>query len=178
MQVFVPYPDLKKSVECLDPSRLGNQIYRECLTLARSKWPNHPVSLMWKDHIFFLCAYAFAGLNELSFRGHFYPNIFDKFHEIQMKHKDTGPPPWWNDRRVHNSHKANLLRKDYAHYSQFNWQVKPSEYYFYPQINRSENILRLQPVIRGYGKIEDTFPIGRLYEIDPPSQKKGSLVVS
>lgn len=33
MQVFLPYPDLRASVSCLDPKRLGNQVYREAKTL-------------------------------------------------------------------------------------------------------------------------------------------------
>ena len=50
MQTFLPYPDFAKSARVLDPSRLGNQFYREGLTLLRGKWPNHPASKMWADH--------------------------------------------------------------------------------------------------------------------------------
>jgi hypothetical protein len=144
MQVFVPSTCIKESVKCLDNKRLGNQIYRECLTLARGKWPNHPVSKMWQFHTYFLCEYAFAGLTELQDRGKHYPNIFDKFHEIQMNVKDTGPPIWWGDMRVHESHQANLLRKDFEYYSQFGWTVQPSEYYYYPQNTDNEKLLLIK----------------------------------
>ena len=130
MQVFVPYPSVKESVRCLDAKRLGNQIYRECLTLARGKWPNHPVSKMWWNHTYFLCDYALAGLEELSYRGLYYPNIFDKIHIIQITKTNTGPPIWWGDERVHLSHQSNLLRKDPEHYSQYFGEVPPMDYYY------------------------------------------------
>lgn len=150
MQVFIPYADLTESVKCLDASRLGNQIYRECLTLARGRWPNHPVSKMWKHHTYFLCEYAFAGLTELQDRGRHYPDTFDKFHDIQLKCLDTGPPLWWGDQRVHNSHKANLLRKDFTHYSQFGWQyqVQPSDAYYYPEFDEVKVLKAIQPRIK------------------------------
>jgi len=143
VQVFVPYPSLKQSVMSLDPSRLGNQIYRECLTLATGGWPNHPVAKMWKHHTFFLCKYALNGLLELQNRGLYYPHIFEKFTRICNSVKDTGPPIWWGNEKVHNSHKANLLRKDYTYYSQFGWQyeVNPADAYYYPTINEREVLL-------------------------------------
>ena len=141
MQVFVPFPDLKQSVKCLDDKRLGNQIYRECLTLARGKWPNHPVSKMWRFHTYFLCEYAFAGLIELQDRGRHYPNTFDQFHDIQLKFRDTGPPSWWGDNRVHSSHKANLYRKDPVHYHEFQG-FSPVPYY-YPPFNEREELRRI-----------------------------------
>lgn len=138
MQVFVPFPDIKQSVRALDPSRLGNQIYRECLTLARGKWPNHPVSKMWWNHTYFLCEYAFAGLVELQDRGKHYPNIFDSFHEIQMSVVDTGPPIWWGDPKVHLCHQSNLKRKDPEHYKDF--QVVSTMDYYYPSLSQKEII--------------------------------------
>ena len=65
MQVFLPYPDFAKSVECLDPSRLGNQIYREALTLIKGGWKHHPASKMWANHKHALAKYWIAGLDEL-----------------------------------------------------------------------------------------------------------------
>ena len=48
MQTFLPYPSFSESMKCLDPKRLGNQVYRECLTLIRGGWSNHPIAKMWK----------------------------------------------------------------------------------------------------------------------------------
>ena len=150
MQVFVPYPDLKQSVQCLDKSRLGNQVYRECLTILSvlkkgpttpkgnpTGWYNHPATQMWYNHSYFLCEYAFAGLEELSYRGLHYPNIFDKVHEIQLTKRDTGPPMWWGDNRVHLSHRSSLLQKDPDHYRQY-FEGTPKMDYFWPVINKEE----------------------------------------
>ena len=140
MQVFVPFPDIEKSVACLDPTRLGNQIYRECLTLARGKWENHPVSKMWFNHTYFLCEYAFAGLRELEKRGRVYPDTFDKFHDIQMKVSNTGPPIWWGDAKVHISHQANLIAKAPEHYKQY-FPSRKKQPYYYPNYSREEIML-------------------------------------
>lgn len=42
-------------------------------------------------------------------------------------------PPWLGDERVHSSHRANLLRKKYAHYSQFGWKETPVKGYYWPR---------------------------------------------
>jgi len=137
MQVFVPYPDIKKSVQCLDNTRLGNQIYRECLTIAKGRWPNHPATKMWWNHTYFLCEYAFAGLEELSYRGKHYPNSFDRFHDIQMSVEDTGPPIWWGDDKVHTSHASALLYKDPDHYRQY-FDNLPKIDYYWPSYSQEE----------------------------------------
>jgi hypothetical protein len=38
-------------------------------------------------------------------------------------------PPWWGHRPLHSSHRANLLRKDPAHYGRFGWTEEPSTTY-------------------------------------------------
>jgi len=75
MQTFLPLPDLGASVHCLDPSRLGNQVYREGMTLIRGGWPNHPASRMWKGYKTALACYLLSGLEELSQRGRYYGEI-------------------------------------------------------------------------------------------------------
>ena len=52
-QVFLPSPDLRASVCCLDPKRLGNQIYREAKTLITGGWtetpePDTKLAYIWK----------------------------------------------------------------------------------------------------------------------------------
>lgn len=73
MQVFMPYPNLQRSVSCLDPHRFGNQVYREAKTLISGSWPNHPAAKIWADHKCALAQYALHGLAELSKRGRPYP---------------------------------------------------------------------------------------------------------
>lgn len=124
MQVFLPYADLEKSVCCLDPKRLGNQVYRECLTIIRGGWLNHPVSKMWRGYECALARYALAGLEELSRRGRHYPHHISTF--TAYLDADNQTPPWFGDGRLHASHRAALLYKDYAWYSQFGWSEEPA----------------------------------------------------
>ena len=54
-----------------------------------------------------------------------YNNTMDKYdikHWIVM-------PSWLGKEEFHSSHRANLLRKDFEYYSQFNWQENPDNPY-------------------------------------------------
>ena len=101
----------------LDPSRLGNQIYREALTLIRGGWPNHPAARMWEGHTHALASYGLAGLKELNNRGRFYPHHEETFRHFLDHSEDTGLPWWFGDPDFHKAHRSNLLRKDRQHYS-------------------------------------------------------------
>ena len=41
-------------------------------------------------------------------------------------------PKWLGNSRFHHSHQSNLLRKNYKHYSQFNWNVANNLPYVWP----------------------------------------------
>lgn len=128
MQTFVPYANLRKSMACLDNSRLGNQVYREGLTLLNGGWANHPASKMWRGHEHHLTLYCLAGALEMQTRvsnntGPWKKEIADKwvlfFYEKLKEYTDSGYPVWWGDDKIHDSHKSNLLKKDPQHYSKF-----------------------------------------------------------
>jgi len=138
MQTFITDGDYHKSHRNLDPSRLGNQIYREALTLARRGWPHHSASIMWRGHIYELCEYAIAGLDVLHERGHYYPHHYDNFRSIQKEHKDIGRPWWMLDGgyfyKFIRSHKSNLIRKLPDYYSQL-WPDIPNNLeYLWPDM--------------------------------------------
>lgn len=117
----------------LDPKRLGNQVYRECMTLLRGGWPNHPASKMWQGHRYHLALYAAAGLEELAFRGHTYPLIEQEILEFLELNTNTGPPCWLGVEEFHASHRSNLLRKNKEYYEQFGW-TEPSDLpYIWPK---------------------------------------------
>jgi hypothetical protein len=78
MQTFLPHPDYFESMRCLDKSRLGNQVWREGITLIRGGWPNHPASKMWRGHEYHLGLYLLAGVEALKERGKDYPEIRKK----------------------------------------------------------------------------------------------------
>lgn len=89
MQVFMPYPDLNQSVCCLDDKRLGNQVYREGLTLLRGGWKNHPVAKIWENHKPCLAQYCLYGLEELIKRNKIPPNIFKIRAKLQTLQNST-----------------------------------------------------------------------------------------
>ena len=112
MQTFLPFPDYKKSMECLDKSRLGNQVWREGITLLRGGWKNHPACKMWKGHEYHLGCYLLAGLEVLQERNKKqYDEIYQKIINEMMKYSNTGAPSWLGDEKFHASHRSNLLRK-------------------------------------------------------------------
>lgn len=130
MQTFLPYPNFYESLKTLDKSRLGNQIYREGLTLIRGGWKNHPAYKMWRDYKPALAMYIWVGLDVLKERGKGYEH-----HREELLDYLVFPivyPPWIGDERVHASHRSNLLRKDPVWYGQFQWKEPNDIPYFWP----------------------------------------------
>ena len=125
MQTFLPYPDFAKSAAALDPSRLGNQVYREGKTLIQGGWPHHPAAKMWVGHKPALAEYCLACLNELEKRGRRYPHHVEFFTAIRNE-GEVVMPEWFGDERVHSSHRAALLFKNPQHYGQFGWSESPA----------------------------------------------------
>ena len=125
MQTFLAYPDYYKSMQCLDKSRLGNQVWREGLTLIRGGWPNHPASKMWRGHFYHLGLYLLEGIKVLAERGKDYPEVRAKIELEMSKHPDTGAPTWFGNEAFHASHRAALLYKLPEWYSQFGWTEQP-----------------------------------------------------
>lgn len=149
MQVFLPYPDFEASVRCLDPKRLGNQIYRECLTLIRGGWPSHPVARMWADYKPALASYALCGLDELNRRGYDYPHHRNTFRQYLSSRIVL--PPFIGDDRLHSSHRAALLYKNLAWYGRFGWTehlAVPDDRerlpYFWPVWQFTKETIRVQ----------------------------------
>lgn len=116
MQVFCPFLDIKESVSCLDNKRLGNQIYRECLTLINGGWKNHPASKIWANYKYGLAKYALYGLEELSKRNRNYPHHRETFLKILKNTEDTGFPDVVGYEPFHLSHRSNLARKNPLYY--------------------------------------------------------------
>jgi len=119
MQTFLPYKDFDRTARVLDDKRLGNQAYREGLTLIRGGWPNHPASKMWQGHTGALAKYCLALLKELKRRGRDYPHWFEYFEDVLNNTTERDDPRWLGKKAFHDSHKAMLYRKDPQHYKQF-----------------------------------------------------------
>jgi len=131
MQTFLPYPDFKKSLDCLDFRRLGKQRVEakqiiNALTLPEYGWKRHPATLMWKNNIEALKLYHNIAIETWVERG--YKNNMTMFETI-----DNPKMPWWFGlNKFHASHRSNLLRKDYKFYSKYKWTEAHDLQYFWP----------------------------------------------
>ncbi len=121
MQTFLPYESFQKSAQCLDNKRLNKQI-TEAMQIytanvnfelgIKSGWQNHPAVKMWRGYNEALLGYRNWCIREWHSRGY-------SSHTISNIAKVTIYPPWLGSPEFHLSHKSNLLRKDFEHYSKF-----------------------------------------------------------
>jgi len=133
MQTFLPHPDYYQSMLSLDKSRLGNQVWREGLTLIRGGWPNHPASKMWKGYEYHLGLYLLAGIAALKVqRNKHYVEVEKKIRAEMEKHPNNGPPPWLGNEQFHASHRSNLIRKNPDYYRSFGWTEPDNLPYVWP----------------------------------------------
>ena len=140
MQTFLPYPSFAESAQCLDKRRLNNQI-KECQQILNALlnpeakgWKNHPAVLMWKGHEDYLYYYATECYR--IWRMHS-PNdhlSFKKILEMDIP-RNNEKPSWLGYQKFHDSHKSNLLRKDFEFYSQYNWNIPSDLEYVWPTKN-------------------------------------------
>ena len=129
MQTFLPHATFDESVRKIDPSRLGNQVWREGMTLIRGGWHNHPASKMWAGYEQGLALYLLHGVKEFERRGKSYwgrPWCIELARMIDRPIEEIVLPPWMGDERIHSSHRSCLLAKDYKYYSRFGWTEKPT----------------------------------------------------
>jgi len=132
MQTFLPYPDFKKSAQCLDYRRLGKQRveakqiidllekHDDGEDISKLPWGNHPAVRMWIGYRDALIIYYNTILLEWIKRG--YKNtmktIIPDYNYNQIEF-----PEWLGREDFHNAHKSNLLRKDKEFYGKYNWNI-------------------------------------------------------
>jgi len=142
MQTFLPYEDFQKSASVLDYRRLGKQrVEVKQILLAnfqgpikgdrKTPWYNHPACRMWRGYEGALIAYGIAICEEWSNRG-YVDNIYSELYEMTNRKLNYDGPPWLGRKDFHDSHKSNLLYKQYSHYKQFNWNVPLNLPYVWP----------------------------------------------
>lgn len=130
MQVFLPYPSFQQSVACLDKSRLGNQIWRECKTLLNGGWKHHPVAKMWSDYHHALAGYMWCGISELVRRNDITTETqlalddyliarFPMKPGLRVFDRHWKLPPFIGNSDFHLSHRLNLLWKAPEWYSKY-----------------------------------------------------------
>jgi hypothetical protein len=142
MQTFLPYANFINTAYALDRRRLGKQRIETkqillTLTGESEGWKNHPAVKMWKGYEMSLAFYgsiiciAWKSYgykdNQLQWFKDTYIYVGRRFKK-RLEH-----PPWLGDQRVHSSHRAALLHKDYEHYSQFGWREEPKLNYYWPK---------------------------------------------
>lgn len=147
MQTFLPLPSFRESAKCLDNKRLGKQRVEckqilLCLGVALgnhvpgpTRWKHHPAVLMWAGHEIALLVYAIVVCREWTSRG-FKDQLETEFVTAYTRLRPTIDvnryPPWFNQSNLHASHRSSLLRKDWKHYSQFDWDDPIYLPYFWP----------------------------------------------
>jgi len=138
MQTFLPFPSFERSAGVLDSQRLGNQCYRECLTLYYRGWPNHPAARMWRRYEYAFCDYAWWCAWEMYKRGGWAPGVATKWMSFWIEEREKWEPlvpVWLGDERLHLSHQANLVRKDHERYSELFPGVEPMDGYWWPKLD-------------------------------------------
>lgn len=135
MQTFLPFSDIKESLKVLDNKRLGKQRVEAYQIISaitgRPKkdgtpykgWLNHPCSIMWKDYVPMLKLYYNSCIDEWINRGFKNTMVKEEIYENIVY------PIWFGDKKFHNSHKSNLLKKDQNFYSKYKWDVDPTKPY-------------------------------------------------
>lgn len=120
MQTFLPFPDFKKSLECLDNKRLNKQkvenfqILNILLNRTDSKaWRNHPAVKMWAGYENALKEYQNFTIDECLKRG------FKNTLNYETISGNIVYPKWLGNEEFHRSHRSNLLRKDKNYYSKY-----------------------------------------------------------
>lgn len=115
MNVYLPYPDFRRSAKCLSNAHLHEQrlavrglIYDIVIHHRQNEWSGHMTQL--------LEVYA-ATLAEWSRRGVLVADVVP----VMLDHGDR-PPAWLGDRRFHDSQREALLRLDPAHYERMKWR--------------------------------------------------------
>lgn len=130
MQTFVPFTDNAMNAAVLDSRRLnkqlleGRQIYKILANNQRSgAWANHPAVKMWRNYDTGLFEYLRHMKDECVNRGISTEKNWNALVNMHNNNWHRGDnivmPPWWGDMLVHDSHKANLYRKDSDYYEQF-----------------------------------------------------------
>jgi predicted DNA-binding transcriptional regulator AlpA len=135
MQTFMTDRDYATVSYQLDNKRLGKQrvetyqIMRS-LTGISGGWINHPATQMWKGYEYSLAEYGLQMCEEWLSRG-FKDSLYQKFADA-LDSLPYSTQPWWvANLSLHQTHQSNLLRKDFAHYSQ-HFQVQDDLPYVWP----------------------------------------------
>ena len=96
-------------------------------------WKYHSATKMWIGYEQALIRYGVAMCDEWIQRG-YSDTTKDKILSFSAKFSSSTAdnPPWLGDKKFHDSHKSNLLRKDKLYYSTWKWDVQDDLEYVWP----------------------------------------------
>jgi hypothetical protein len=137
VQTFLPYPSFQESAQCLDYKRLGKQRVEilqllNALSGESKGWVNHPACKMWRGNERTLILYGIYICEAWINKG-YKDTCLDKILAYaKVWPLENGKPYWLGNDDFHRSHRSNLLRKNYQHYSQFGWTEPTDLPYVWP----------------------------------------------
>jgi hypothetical protein len=138
MQTFLAYPSFTESARVLDNKRLGKQRVEvlqilNALTGKSKGWINHPAVKMWRGCEGALVDYGVECCQEWTKRD-FKDTVEQKLIDIWYTNRMNVNilPAWLGNPQFHASHRSNLLRKDKAYYSRFDWSEADNLPYVWP----------------------------------------------
>ncbi len=132
MQTFLPFRSFEQTAEVLDYRRLGKQrveawqildaIEKRKQGITKGAWINHPCVLMWQGFEIELVKYSIAICQQWISRG-YQDTMLSRFQarleQYQALNYPEQAPYFLGHEDFHQSHRSNLLKKDFAYYSQF-----------------------------------------------------------
>jgi hypothetical protein len=141
MQTFVPENNMRRSIEVLDPKRLGKQrvetlqIMKALAGLSKG-WVNHPATKMWRGYEGALMEYQYYTCKHWTEHYGYRDTCFDKTFDVFDIHFNSADgvelPHWWGDNRVHDSHKKALAFKDPVWYNKIYPTITGEYNYYWP----------------------------------------------
>ena len=144
MQTFLPYKDIEESLKALDNARLKNQ-RTEALELITSittdkGWQHHPCFKLWENNIDALKYYYNNSVIIWAER------IGQNYHKdmlLEVVDPLFKMPVWLGNKRLHASHRSNLLRKKPDFYKHYGWKEPhdlPYYWYGYAKSDQQPNL--------------------------------------
>lgn len=134
MQTFLPFADFRKSAAVLDVRRLGKQRVETLQILnalhgMTAGWVNHPATRMWRGYTQALVLYGVAVCDHWVSLGY-----NDTCRDKILAYQTSEPVmmPLWMGGKIHRTHRAALLFKNFDFYVRYNWKESPKYEYFWP----------------------------------------------
>lgn len=162
MNTFLASPEVS-DLRWLDSVRLNNQM-NECKVMQRAllhksqAWAHHPAVVMWRGHEGAFARYMLAIGIEMRRRGIKISDEALRSIDATVSPQCVSPwPSWFGCELFFTQHRANLVRKNTAHYRMY-FSEDPSDWYVWPVREGDVWILRRKTV----GAKKYDAPIGEM----------------